>query len=226
MSDKSERSRRTGTHKKDAAQTAEEPESAGRAEGGSEAEVEEPAVVVPAMQYEELREEAEKSVDRETYLRALADFDNYKKRVKRDVADTIFETEKRLVLALLPVFDNLERALAPAEETGDLEGFIEGVKLLEKSFLETLRGQGIVPVDATGAKFDPAYHQALLKEDTNEHPHHTVLEEYQKGFLLNGRLVRPAVVKVAVQGTEGTSQLSESLENEESQSESDERESE
>jgi molecular chaperone GrpE len=134
---------------------------------------------------------------RDRHLRLLADFDNFRKRAEREL-----EERTRYVLAepireLLPVLDNLERALSAQGSEGDL---IRGVEMIARQFLDVLRRFGVEQVPAVGAPFDPRRHEAVMRVESPEVAEPTVVEELQRGYLLRDRLLRPALVKVAVPG--------------------------
>lgn len=152
------------------------------------------AVVTAAEELEELRAEHQRL--RELYLRKLADFDNYRKRQERELADFRKLASAELVRDLLPVLDNLERALAVP--TGEVSGLREGVELVCRQLHDTLRKHGLEMVDPLGEPFDPAFHEAVQRRESNEVVENTVVEVLQKGFLMHGRLLRAAMVVVAV----------------------------
>lgn len=133
---------------------------------------------------------------RELYLRKLADFDNYRKRQEREMAEFRRLASAELVRDLLPVMDNLERALAvPA---GGGSGLREGVELVYRQLYDTLTRHGLELIDPLGEPFDPALHEAVQRRESNEVVENTVVEVLQKGFLMHGRLLRAAMVVVAV----------------------------
>ena len=144
----------------------------------------------------EAREEtpAPEPVPDEAYLRLAADFDNYRKRVARDQADLIGRATERLVKELLPVFDDLGRALQAAEqhEEAQLE---EGVRLVHRQLADVLRKEGVAEIETNG-RFDPHVHEALLSQPSDQEEG-TVIEVVQKGYLLGDRVLRPARVVVA-----------------------------
>lgn len=132
---------------------------------------------------------------KDRYLRQAADIENMRRRQEKDRAELLkFGTEK-LLQDLLPVLDSLDKALQAAE--GHSNPVTEGVKMVHKQFATVLDQNGLKPVAANGQAFDPNLHQAIqrLEEDVTED---TVKEEYQKGYTLNGRLIRPAMVSVSV----------------------------
>jgi molecular chaperone GrpE len=141
---------------------------------------------------EELRREKDALQDR--LLRTAAEFDNYRKRVDRERRDLAEFTAAEVLRDVLPIVDNLERALAAAGEGDPLR---KGVELTHKQMLDLLRKRGVKPIEALGADFDPNFHQAVVHETSSEHREGEVMEELQRGYLLGDRLLRPAMVKVA-----------------------------
>ncbi len=130
-------------------------------------------------------------------LRRQADFENYRKRTEREQREFRQYTEAALVESLLPVLDAFERALAAPGGSAD-EEYRKGVELIYKQFFDILARAGLKPVEAVGKPFDPHYHHAVERVETTEHPDHEVLGELQRGYLLKDRLLRPALVRVAV----------------------------
>jgi len=144
---------------------------------------------------EEKEKEAKEYYDR--LLRAAADLENFKKRAAKDKEEwTKFATED-LIKAILPVIDNIERAVNHAEKVADTGVMIEGVRLTLKQILQTLNRFGLAPFESVGKPFDPAIHEAMLVVESNQHEPNSVVEEFQKGYLLNDRLLRPATVSVS-----------------------------
>jgi molecular chaperone GrpE len=132
-------------------------------------------------------------------LRSRADFDNFRKRVEKEKADYFKHALNNAVRELLPVLDNFERALA--HETADSE-FKTGVEMIYKQMSDAMQKLGVREVASENAMFDPTVHEAVMREETETVPSHTVLQVLQKGYTLNDRLLRPALVKVAVGGPE------------------------
>lgn len=132
---------------------------------------------------------------RERYLRLRADFDNFRKRNEREREELLRYALTEPLRELLPVVDNLERALA-AQATG--EDLRRGVELIAKQLRETLRRFGLTPVAALGERFDPKLHEAVMREESTAVQAPTVVTELQRGYLLHDRLLRPAMVKVAM----------------------------
>jgi len=164
-----------------------EQESAGAATEPREQDAQEPAL-------DALRKEKDALQDR--LLRMAAEFDNYRKRVDRDRRDQADAATADAVADMLPIVDDLERALkAPAG--GELEGFRKGIELIRQQMTELLRKRGVKPIDAVGTDFDPRFHQAVAHESSADHREGEVMEEFARGYVLGDRLLRPAMVKVA-----------------------------
>jgi molecular chaperone GrpE len=146
------------------------------------------------VEQEEQQEQVEQEVD-DRLLRLAADFENYKKRAARERQETIAFANERLLKELLPILDDLERALNAAEqhEEAQLE---EGVRLVHRSLASLLERQGVKEI-ATEGKFDPHVHEALLAQPSEEAEQGDVLDVIQKGYTLGDRVVRPARVIVA-----------------------------
>jgi molecular chaperone GrpE len=141
------------------------------------------------------QEEARENYDH--LLRVSADFENYKKRMAKEKADLIRYGNDELIKELLPVIDNLERALEHASSEGAQEGIVGGVEMTLQQFLEILQRFGVTPVAAEGEPFNPTKHEAVMEQATGDYDPGHVVAELQKGYLLNDRLVRPAKVVVA-----------------------------
>jgi len=134
--------------------------------------------------------------EHERFLRAAADLDNYKKRAAKERDEVQRFGNERLLKDLFPVVDGLDRALAAAPPDDPL---VEGVRLVRANLEQALAKHGVTSFSALGEKFDPAHHEALLQVPTREQPPGIVVLEHARGFRLNDRLVRPAMVKVAVE---------------------------
>jgi molecular chaperone GrpE len=140
------------------------------------------------------RDEAQDTFAR--YQRLAADFENYKRRTRQDLADRTQYANEELLRKLLPILDNLQRALDHAPEGID-RNWYEGVKLVARQFEDTLRAQGLSTIPAVGEKFDPSQHEAIAREETDEQEEGTIVEEMQPGYRLHDRVLRPTLVKVA-----------------------------
>ena len=141
-------------------------------------------------------EEAAKNWD--LYLRTRADLDNYRKRAQREKEDLGRFANENLLRELLPVVDNLERAVAHARESGTGDGsLLEGVEMTLGQLRKVFERSGVTPVEAVGKPFDPSCHEAMGQLESDELPPGSVIQELQKGYLLNQRLLRPAMVMVS-----------------------------
>lgn len=144
---------------------------------------------------EEKEKEAKENYDR--LLRVAADFENFKKRATREKEDWTKFANEDLIKSILPFFDNLERAVNHAEKVVDTGVLIEGIKLTLQQLLRTLNKFGVSPFESVGKPFDPALHEAMVVVETDQYEPNQVMEEFQKGYLLNDRLLRPASVSVS-----------------------------
>jgi molecular chaperone GrpE len=133
--------------------------------------------------------------DKLLYLQA--EFENFKKLKNKEKQDTLKFGNEELIKNLLPVVDNLERALEHASKTEDFKGIHEGVKIILNEFLKVLERSGLTPVEALGKKFDPNFHEAFFQEEKDDMEPETVISEHQKGYSLNGRLIRPSMVSIS-----------------------------
>jgi molecular chaperone GrpE len=140
------------------------------------------------------RDQVEASFAR--YQRLGADFENYKRRTRQELADRTQYANEELLRKLLPILDNLRRALDHAPEGIDRNWF-DGLRMVVRQFEDTLQAQGVSPIPAVGEKFDPAQHEAIAREETDEHEEGTIVEEMQPGYRLHERVLRPTLVKVA-----------------------------
>ena len=134
---------------------------------------------------------------RQTLLRRQADFENYKKRIEKERAEDSKRTTARLIEALIPVIDGFEQALA-AHREAEYENYRRGFELIYKQLLENILKLGAERIDPAGRQFDPHLHQAMDRTETNEHEDGTVLQVFQPGYIFHGRVLRPAMVRVAV----------------------------
>jgi molecular chaperone GrpE len=139
--------------------------------------------------------EAEKAELKDRLLRTLADFDNFRRRAERDRSEYLRFAAMEMVRDLLPILDDFRRAVKV--ETAD-KVYAKGIELIDQRLFETLKKAGLEPMEAAGKQFDPNLHQAVDRVETDEVPDQTVLEEYQSGYNFKGKLLRPAMVKVAV----------------------------
>lgn len=143
---------------------------------------------------EEKAKLAEENYDR--FLRAQAELENYKKRVEREKSTLVKYGNEEFIKAILPIIDNLERALdhTPGENP---DGLMEGIKITLNQLLQALEKFGVTPIASVGEPFDPSKHEAMMQVESTDHEPNTVVSELQKGYFLNDRLIRPAMVSVA-----------------------------
>jgi molecular chaperone GrpE len=144
---------------------------------------------------EETEKEAKDHYER--LLRMAADFENYKKRAVKEKEEWMKFANEDLLKAILPFIDNLERAVNHAEKVKDTGVMMEGVRLTLQQLLQILNKFGVSPIESIGKPFDPTFHEAMLMVETDQHQPNQVVEEFQKGYLLNDRLLRPATVSVS-----------------------------
>lgn len=130
------------------------------------------------------------------YVRAVAELDNYRKRAAREKADAIQFGNEALLRDILPLVDGIDRALEHACNSDDFEAFKQGLKLLQEQLLGCLKKHGVEMIETAGKGFDPHVHEAMMQVESADHEESHVVGEYERGYLLNGRLLRPAKVSV------------------------------
>lgn len=142
--------------------------------------------------------EAEENYDR--LLRMSAEFENYKKRTARETAEFKKYANQSLIRELLPVVDNLELAIKSAAGSPDATetSLLDGVELTRREILKVFENHKVEPIESLGKPFDPNFHEAVMREESAEHPENTVVNELQKGYVMHQRLIRPAMVVVAM----------------------------
>ncbi len=170
-------------------------ESLSEVEQSEEEDKAEPTLDEPKGAEQEAREELQ--IVQDKYMRLAAEFENYKRRAQRDQSDSIRYANESLIKNLLPTVDNLERAIQSGTDAGASGALIEGVQLTHKQFLETLGKLGVRQVSSSGETFDPNIHQAVAQVESETAAPNTVVEEFQKGYFLHDRILRPAMVTVA-----------------------------
>jgi molecular chaperone GrpE len=160
---------------------------------------EEKTVSLKESEYLKLKEEAEKTkVYWDRILRLQADFDNTRKRLEREKQDFVKFANEGIILELLNILDDLERTVELAQSKHqDLPAFLKGVEMILAHLYEMLKEYGVKPIEAQSKLFDPHYHEALMQAENKDVPENTVMEELQKGYLLNERVIRTAKVKVS-----------------------------
>lgn len=161
-------------------------------------EKEEKIISLKETEYLKLQEEAEKAKEYwDRILRLQADFDNTRKRLEREKQDFIKFANEGIILELLNILDDLERTVELAQEKHqDLSAFLKGVEMILAHLYEMIKEYGVKPIEAQGKLFDPNLHEALMQVENKDLTEHTIIEELQKGYLLNDRVIRTAKVKV------------------------------
>lgn len=152
----------------------------------------------------EAEKRAAENYDR--YVRAVAEFDNYKKRAVREKAEAIKYGNENLLRDVLPLMDSIDRAMAHACNSDDFEAFKKGLEMLRQQLACCLEKYGVETIEALGKDFDPNVHDAMMQVDSKGHEQNKVVGEFEKGYLLNGRLLRPARVSVCRRTDGGDSQ--------------------
>jgi len=143
----------------------------------------------------EVEETVESESDR--FLRLAAEFDNYKKRTTREFGEIVKTANSRLLKSLVEILDNFERALEEAARQGDVEAYRRGVELIYGQLRELLSKERVTPIEAVGKPFDPTYHEAMMKQNSDEYPEGVVSMELQKGYMVDGRVLRHTRVVVS-----------------------------
>ena len=128
-------------------------------------------------------------------VRLQADYENFRRRTRQEKEDLYKYASEQLVVRLLPVLDNFDRALAAEGES--LQDFKSGVEMIYQQLQDVLSEEGVTAIPAVGEPFDPAKHEAVLREDSAEYPENTIIEEFRRGYALKDKVIRPSMVKVA-----------------------------
>jgi len=153
------------------------------------------------LNFDEFKALEEKAAKSEEYfdklLRIQADFDNYKKRIEREKAEFVKFANAEIIYEILKILDDFERAVEAGKKKHDFDVLHKGIELIWIDFKEFLKQKGLEEIKAKGKPFDPHEHDAMMQEETEEHPENYVVEELQKGYKLNDRVIRPAKVKVS-----------------------------
>jgi molecular chaperone GrpE len=159
----------------------------------------------PDSLFDELEKSKQEAADNyDKFLRASAELENYKKRAVKELADAINYGNEKIIKDILPIIDSLERALDHAvANSEDFDTFVEGLKLIYEKFLNTLEKHGVEKIDAVGMEFDPNFHEAMLQVESEDYDDNKIVEEFERGYLLNGRLLRPVKAAVSKHVTKG-----------------------
>ena len=199
--DLSDEIRRTMAEAEAAVSKMENDEAAAEAAGAPTVQIQDAASGLAAAVVEL---EAEVQATKDKWLRAVADLENYKKRVKREIDEASLAAVTRLLPSFLPTMDNLERALEVAGPTASIEQLVKGIQMVRDEFTNALRKHGIEAVPSVGTPFDPAIHDALQQIDSPDHAPGTVIREFERGYRMGERLIRPARVVIAGPGSTGS----------------------
>jgi molecular chaperone GrpE len=161
---------------------------------------------VSKLRQEVAKTSAEKNEIQQTFHRRQTDFENFRKRTDRERNEIFSSVLSNLAIKILPVIDNLNRALDSSEKVGteksnDFRNFIDGISLVNRQLDEVLEEMGIQPINSVGQPFDPHYHEAVATVLTDECPHNTVIEELVRGYCIDNRVIRPSMVKVSTSAT-------------------------
>lgn len=129
-------------------------------------------------------------------LRKMAEFDNYRKRTEREFSDLIVNANTSFVKELLPIVDDLSRSIESAETVQDIDDYNAGIRMIYEKFMKILEARGVRPFDAVGENFDTEKHEAIMQIEKQDQPSNAVVEEYEKGYIMNDRVIRHAKVIV------------------------------
>ena len=175
------------------------PEASEAAESGADAESEgspkAEALANLAAEYEAYKAESEKQHDQ--MLRTIAEFDNSRKRAEREKEESLKYALENFVKELIPTIDSIERAIQSTKESQDVDALAEGVEMIYKGILSTLEKRGVTPIEAANEPFDPMQHEAIMHVESESVPENIVIEEWQKGYMLHNRVIRPSMVSVS-----------------------------
>jgi molecular chaperone GrpE len=149
----------------------------------------------PTSELAQMREQAEEHYQR--YLRTQADFDNFRRRSRMEKEEFAKYASMKLIEQLLPIVDNMDRALTSSRDTTDFDALVKGVEMTFRQLEQVLEQEGLKKMDAVGQPFNPEFHQAIMQVDSDEHEEGIVVEEMQKGYILKDKILRPAMVKVS-----------------------------
>ncbi|HGJ66761.1 TPA: nucleotide exchange factor GrpE [bacterium] len=144
---------------------------------------------------DDAKTKSEEAMDK--MLRLAAEFDNYKKRSAREYENIRKYASENIIKELLPIIDNFERGIESANELKDFNSFLNGIKLILNQMINLLEKEGVKQIKAIGETFDPNIHEAVMHINSDDYPENIVAQEFQKGYILNDRVIRPAMVAVS-----------------------------
>lgn len=164
---------------------------------------EEKIIVLKESEYLKLKDEADQAKENwDKFIRLQADFDNIRKRMEKEKQDFVKFANEGIILELLNILDDLERTVELAQvQHQDISSFLKGVEMILAHLYGMLKDYGVKPIEAEGKIFDPHSHEALMQVENKELAEHTIVEELQKGYMLNDRIIRTAKVKVSKKST-------------------------
>lgn len=184
-----ERDEQQSSENGNAAEDVLEPEEIRSAEDVTEEEM------VPVEKFESLEEEYNKLYDK--YLRQVAEFENYKKRMNRDLTRRVEFANEELLREVLPIMDDLERSVQATEDKSAEEHLQEGLQLVYNNFKNVLKRRGVEPIQSVGEPFDPELHEAVMMQESDEYDSDIVMEEFERGYHLGDKVLRHAKVVVS-----------------------------
>ncbi len=154
---------------------------------------------------ESLRKEKDELFEK--LQRVSADYANYQKRAPKQIADTVAYEKEMIIKSMLPALDNFEHTLQNSQSVENIDALIQGIRIIYDQMLDILKSHGVEPIKALGETFDPALHEAMMQKTEPEKENNIVLQEFQKGYKLNGRVIRPVKVivnKLITEQSQGT----------------------
>jgi molecular chaperone GrpE len=171
------------------------PETESEPDEPSDAETVKPEEDAVAEELAQLKAEYEERYDR--MLRTIADYENSKKRAEREKEEFLKYAVEGFVKELIPTLDSIRRAIESTTESKDFDSLSEGVQLIHKQLLDLLDKRGVMPIEAVGEPFDPTLHEAIMHIESDDVPENAVIQEFQRGYTLHGRVIRPSMVSVS-----------------------------
>lgn len=181
----------------DATYVTEENQEAGGKQAADQETADAAGTVDPAArELEDARKLADENYQR--YLRTQADFDNFRRRARQEKEDFVKYASLKLIEQLLPVIDNLDRAIVSSKENKDFEALVKGLDMTFRQLDQVLTQEGLTPIEAVGQPFNPELHQAVMQVESEEHGEGIVVEQLLKGYMLKDKVIRPAMVKVSI----------------------------
>lgn len=160
-----------------------------------DADVEPEPVASLEEEFAKLKAEYQEQYDQ--MLRKIAEYDNLKKRAERRAQESSKYAVEGVIKDIIPIIDSVERAIESTNESKDFDALSEGIQLIHKQLLDALQGRNVGPIEAIGENFDPTHHEAIMHVESEEVPENAVIEEFQRGYTLHDRVIRPSMVSVS-----------------------------